>query len=100
MSWGGTNWGHCNILGYVLSRKANHFTAAAPVVYTSYDYSAPLRETRQIQNKLYQTKLIALFTRVSIDLLKTYMVGNGTGYSVRSCDSSPCYKTQHSSCLG
>lgn len=56
--------------------------AAAPVVYTSYDYSAPLRETRQIQDKLYQTKLIGLFTRVSTDLLKTYMVGNGTGYAV------------------
>jgi len=66
MAWGGTNWGH----------------SAAPVVYTSYDYSAPLRETRQIQTKFYQTKLISLFTRVSQDLLKTYMVGNGTGYSV------------------
>jgi beta-galactosidase len=61
--------------------------AAAPVVYTSYDYSAPLRETRQIQDKLYQTKLIGLFTRVSTDLLKTYMVGNGTGYAV----SRLCY---------
>ncbi|CZR54668.1 probable beta-galactosidase C [Phialocephala subalpina] len=66
MAWGGTNWGH----------------SAAPVVYTSYDYSAPLRETRQIQTKFYQTKLIALFVRNSADLLKTYMVGNGTGWSV------------------
>jgi len=66
MAWGGTNWGH----------------SAAPVVYSSYDYSAPLRETRQIRTKFYQTKLISLFTRVSQDLLKTYMVGNGTGYSV------------------
>lgn len=31
---------------------------------------------------MYQTKLIALFTRVSTDLLKTEMVGNGTGYAV------------------
>lgn len=68
MGWGGTNWGH----------------SAAPVVYSSYDYSSPLRETRQVQVKFYQTKLIGLFTRVSQDLLKTYMVGNGTGYSV-SC---------------
>ncbi|PMD66574.1 glycoside hydrolase family 35 protein [Hyaloscypha bicolor E] len=68
MAWGGTNWGH----------------SAAPVVYSSYDYSAPLRETRQIQDKLYQTKLIGLFTRVSTDLLKTYMVGNGTGYATSS----------------
>ncbi|TVY89550.1 putative beta-galactosidase C [Lachnellula willkommii] len=70
MAWGGTNWGH----------------SAAPVVYTSYDYSAPLRETRQIQDKMYQTKLITLFTRVSTDLLKTEMVGNGTGYATTSTD--------------
>ncbi|RDL39323.1 uncharacterized protein BP5553_03663 [Venustampulla echinocandica] len=68
MAWGGTNWGH----------------SAAPVVYTSYDYSAPLRETREIRDKMYQTKLIGLFTRVSSDLLKTYMVGNGTGYATSS----------------
>lgn len=66
MAWGGTNWGH----------------SAAPVVYTSYDYSAPLRETRQQWSKLFQTKLIGLFTRVSTDLLETEMVGNGTGYKV------------------
>ncbi|KAB8300901.1 hypothetical protein EYC80_002827 [Monilinia laxa] len=70
MAWGGTNWGH----------------SAAPVVYTSYDYAAPLRETRQIRDKLSQTKLIGLFTRVSTDLLKTNMIGNGTGYSVSSTD--------------
>lgn len=52
------------------------------MVYSSYDYSAPLRETRQIQDKLSQTKLIALFTRVSKDLLTTDMIGNGTGYAV------------------
>ncbi|ORY70085.1 glycoside hydrolase superfamily [Pseudomassariella vexata] len=68
MTWGGTNWGH----------------SAAPVVYTSYDYSAPLRETRQQWNKLFQTKLVGLFTRVSSDLLKADMVGNGTGYSLSS----------------
>jgi hypothetical protein len=67
MAWGGTNWGH----------------SAAPVVYSSYDYSAPLRETRQLQDKIYQIKLIALFTRVSADLLVTDMIGNGTGYAVR-----------------
>ncbi|KAI1867042.1 hypothetical protein JX265_007618 [Neoarthrinium moseri] len=68
MAWGGTNWGH----------------SAAPVVYTSYDYSAPLRETRQQWDKLFQTKLIGLFTRVSKDLLQTEMVGNGTGYKLSS----------------
>ncbi|KKK12171.1 hypothetical protein P175DRAFT_0510530 [Aspergillus ochraceoroseus IBT 24754] len=65
MVFGGTNWGH----------------SAAPVVYTSYDYSAPLRETREVRDKLKQTKLLGLFTRVSKDLLKTYMEGNGTGYT-------------------
>ncbi|KAK2045629.1 family 35 glycosyl hydrolase [Colletotrichum somersetense] len=68
MAYGGTNWGH----------------SAAPQVYTSYDYSAPIRETREQWNKLFQTKLIGLFTRVSVDLLKADMVGNGTGYSVSS----------------
>ncbi|EED15311.1 beta-galactosidase, putative [Talaromyces stipitatus ATCC 10500] len=65
MTYGGTNWGHI----------------AAPVVYTSYDYNAPLRETREIRDKLKQTKLLGLFTRVSSDLLQTDMMGNGTGYT-------------------
>lgn len=65
MTFGGTNWGH----------------SAAPVVYSSYDYSAPLSETREIRDKLKQMKLLGLFTRVSTDLLKTYMEGNGTGYT-------------------
>ncbi|RDW84730.1 glycoside hydrolase family 35 protein [Coleophoma cylindrospora] len=68
MAFGGTNWGH----------------SAAPVVYSSYDYSAPLRETRELRPKMSQTKLIGLFTRVSKDLLKTDMIGNGTGYAVSS----------------
>lgn len=65
MVFGGTNWGH----------------SAAPVVYTSYDYSAPLRETRELRNKIKQTKLLGLFTRVSSGLLKADMEGNGTGYT-------------------
>jgi beta-galactosidase len=56
--------------------------AAAPVVYTSYDYSAPLRETRQQWNKLFQTKLVNMFATSSPELLTTYMVGNGTGFRV------------------
>ncbi|KAI0477066.1 family 35 glycosyl hydrolase [Xylariaceae sp. FL0804] len=70
MGYGGTNWGN---LG-------------APVVYTSYDYSAPLRETREVQLKFKQTKLIGLFTRVSQDLLMTDMESNGTGNAVSSTD--------------
>jgi hypothetical protein len=68
MAYGGTSWGH----------------SAAPVVYTSYDYSAPLRETREIQDKFKQTKLVALFTRVSKDLLKTELEDHGEGKSVNS----------------
>jgi hypothetical protein len=68
MAYGGTNWGHL----------------AAPVVYTSYDYSAPLSEDREITTKMSQSKLIGLFVRVSKDLLQTEMIGNGTGYSVSS----------------
>jgi hypothetical protein len=70
MAFGGTNWGY----------------SAAPVVYTSYDYSAPLRETREIRDKLKQIKLIGLFTRVSKDLLMTTMEGNGTGYALSTTD--------------
>ncbi|KAF2233323.1 glycoside hydrolase family 35 protein [Viridothelium virens] len=68
MGYGGTNWGQ----------------SAAPVVYTSYDYSAPLRETREVQDKFKQTKLLALFLRVSSDLLETVMESNGTGNAVSS----------------
>ncbi|KAF2704979.1 glycoside hydrolase family 35 protein [Pleomassaria siparia CBS 279.74] len=66
MGFGGTNWGH----------------SAAPVVYTSYDYAASLRETREIRDKFKQFKLIALFTRVSKDLHNTVMESNGTGNAV------------------
>lgn len=70
MAYGGTNWGNL----------------AAPVVYTSYDYAAPLRETREIQNKFRQIKLIGLFTRVSQDLLAAKMESNGTGNAVNTTD--------------
>lgn len=77
---------------HILSVDSRYLTpliAAAPVVYTSYDYSAPLRETRQQWDKLFQTKLIGLFTRVSSDLLETEMAGNGTGYKVTRTDFPP-----------
>lgn len=53
-------------------------------VYTSYDYSAPLRETREIQKKFQGTKLVALFARASTDLLETVMESNGTGNAVNN----------------
>ncbi|KAI4845463.1 hypothetical protein E4T45_07704, partial [Aureobasidium sp. EXF-8846] len=91
MAMGATNWGNL----------------AAPVVYTSYDYSAPMRETRELQLKMSQTKLIALFTRASQDLLYTNMESNGTGNAVSTQDiwtwvlrnpdtTAGFYVTQHS----
>lgn len=68
MAYGGTNWGHL----------------AAPVVYTSYDYGAPLRETREVWDKFKHIKLIGLFTRVSKSLLNTEMESNGTGNAVNT----------------
>ncbi|KAF3045591.1 hypothetical protein E8E12_010328 [Didymella heteroderae] len=66
MTYGGTNWGHL----------------AAPVVYTSYDYDASIRETREVRDKYKQYKLIALFTRVSKGFHNTVMESNGTGNAV------------------
>lgn len=57
---------------------------SAMFVDNDLDYSAPLRETREVEPKFKQTKLIALFTRVSQDLLKTRMESNGTGNAVSS----------------
>ncbi|KAI6778661.1 beta-galactosidase B-like protein [Emericellopsis cladophorae] len=65
MLFGGTNWGH----------------SACPVVATSYDYSSPVSENRQLWSKYYETKLLVLFTRVAHDLAYTNRVGSGTGYT-------------------
>ena len=65
MFFGGTNWGWL----------------AAPVVMTSYDYSAPVSEDRSIGPKYYETKNLALFTRVAEDLTMTDRLGNSTTYS-------------------
>ncbi|KAH7075575.1 glycoside hydrolase superfamily [Paraphoma chrysanthemicola] len=68
MMFGGTNWG----------------AIAAPVVATSYDYSSPISESRKIDSKFYETKNLALFTRVADDLTVTNRLGNNTGYSTNS----------------
>ncbi|KAF2092648.1 hypothetical protein NA57DRAFT_49846 [Rhizodiscina lignyota] len=65
MFYGGTNWGWI----------------AAPVTATSYDYSAPISENRTIGSKYYETKNLALFTRVAEDLTMTNRAGNGTMYT-------------------
>ncbi|KAF2753501.1 hypothetical protein EJ05DRAFT_505133 [Pseudovirgaria hyperparasitica] len=68
MMYGGTNWG----------------ALAAPVVATSYDYSAPISENRAIWDKFSETKTLALFTRVADDLTVTERLGNGTFYTTNS----------------
>ncbi|OAK98171.1 hypothetical protein IQ06DRAFT_327640 [Phaeosphaeriaceae sp. SRC1lsM3a] len=68
MMYGGTNWG----------------ALAAPVVATSYDYSSPISENRKIDSKFYETKNLALFTRVAGDLTVTDRLGNNTGYTTNS----------------
>ncbi|KAF2457709.1 glycoside hydrolase superfamily [Lineolata rhizophorae] len=65
MMYGGTSWG----------------SFAAPVVATSYDYSAPISEDRSIWSKFHETKLLALFTRAAKDLTKVERVGNSTDYT-------------------
>ena len=55
MTYGGTNWGW---LG-------------EPQNYTSYDYGAAIRETRQLDPKYYEDKLIGYLTQSMPDLTKT-----------------------------
>lgn len=63
--FGGTNWGWL----------------ACPVVASSYDYSSPVSEDREIGDKYYETKLLTMFTRVAKDLAETDRLGNDTSYS-------------------
>ncbi|KAI5782401.1 glycoside hydrolase family 35 protein [Peziza echinospora] len=65
MMFGGTSWGGL----------------ASPNVATSYDYSAPITESRDVGDKLYETKLLGLFLRVARDLTKTEYAGNNTNYA-------------------
>ncbi|MDT4905015.1 MAG: hypothetical protein QOH52_3031 [Pseudonocardiales bacterium] len=55
MTYGGTNWGWLGM----------------PENYTSYDYGAAIRETRQLDPKYYEDKLIGYFTQSVTPLTKT-----------------------------
>ncbi|MFJ9245016.1 beta-galactosidase [Streptomyces sp. NPDC101776] len=55
MTYGGTNWGWLGM----------------PQNYTSYDYGAAIRETRQLDPKYYEDKLIGYFTQAVAPLTKT-----------------------------
>ncbi|GME39701.1 Glycoside hydrolase family 35 [Neofusicoccum parvum] len=63
--YGGTNWGWM----------------AAPFIGTSYDYAAPIAEDRTLRDSWYETKSLALFTRVAEDLREADRLGNSTSYS-------------------
>ncbi|KAK4569364.1 hypothetical protein LTR86_003127 [Recurvomyces mirabilis] len=62
MLFGGTNWGGLPI----------------PIVGTSYDYSAPISESRQLTDKYSETKLLSYFIRSAKDLTMVERAGNGT----------------------
>lgn len=62
MLFGGTNWGGLPF----------------PLVGTSYDYSAPIAETRMLTDKYSETKLLSYFVRAAKDLTKVEKAGNGT----------------------
>jgi beta-galactosidase GanA len=55
MTYGGTNWGWLGM----------------PENYTSYDYGAAIRETRQLDPKYYEDKLIGYLTQSVAPLAKT-----------------------------
>lgn len=65
MAYGGTNWGGLPF----------------PSVGTSYDYSAPISESRTVGAKYAETKLFGQFLRVARDLTKVDLVNNGTFYA-------------------
>ncbi|CCO32169.1 hypothetical protein BN14_06223 [Rhizoctonia solani AG-1 IB] len=65
MLFGGTNWGGLatNLLG------------------TSYDYSSPISESRQIGQKYYETKLLGMFIRAAKDITKLDRIAASTNYT-------------------
>ncbi|KAF4637265.1 hypothetical protein G7Y89_g814 [Cudoniella acicularis] len=65
MSFGGTNWG----------------SLPMPMIGTSYDYSAPISESRIISDKYHETKLFGQFLRIARDLTKVDRINNNTGYA-------------------
>lgn len=62
MLFGGTNWGGLPM----------------PTVGTSYDYSAPISESRLLTSKYSETKLLSYFVRSAKDLTMVERAGNGT----------------------
>ncbi|PIL34810.1 hypothetical protein GSI_02597 [Ganoderma sinense ZZ0214-1] len=78
MFYGGTNWGGI----------------AFPGVYTSYDYGAPIRETRLLTDKYDEVKRQGLFLRSSPQFHKTEWVGeSATGIPGVAISNSLAYGT-------
>ncbi|CAE7223865.1 unnamed protein product [Rhizoctonia solani] len=72
MLFGGTNWGGLatNLLG------------------TSYDYSSPISESRQIGQKYYETKLLGMFIRAAKDITKLDRIASSTNYTTNNLISA------------
>lgn len=75
MLFGGTSWGGLPI----------------PIVGTSYDYSAPISESRLVGDKYSETKLLSYFLRAAKDLTKVEHGVNGT----TNLTGNPNVFTQH-----
>ncbi|KAG9094270.1 hypothetical protein FS749_012782 [Ceratobasidium sp. UAMH 11750] len=72
MLYGGTNWGGL----------------ATNLVGTSYDYSSPIAESRQIGQKYYETKLVGMFIRAAKDLTKVDRIASSTSYTTNTLISA------------
>ncbi|CAE6472303.1 unnamed protein product [Rhizoctonia solani] len=72
MLFGGTNWGGLatNLLG------------------TSYDYSSPISESRQVGQKYYETKLLGMFIRAAKDITKLDRIAASTNYTTNKLISA------------
>lgn len=81
MTYGGTNWGWLGM----------------PENYTSYDYGAAIRETRQLDPKYYEDKLIGYLTQSVAPLTKTDRINTTPPDNAAAVDTArmnPDTKTQ------
>ncbi|WP_328461734.1 beta-galactosidase [Streptomyces sp. NBC_00448] len=72
MAYGGTNWGWLGMMSH----------------YTSYDYGAAIRETRQLDPKYDQDKLIGYFTQAVAPLTKTDALPSVTTDNTKIVDTA------------
>jgi beta-galactosidase GanA len=72
MLYGGTNWGWLGI----------------PENYTSYDYGGAIRETRQLDPKYYEDKLIGYLTQAAAPLAKTDAIPTARPDNTRIVDTA------------